>query len=61
MSLKRVPFTVKPAVLTWAREAAGRSSGEAARTIGDHLVTDRHTLELRPTGSNPTSSGRWRV
>jgi hypothetical protein len=34
MSPKCVPFTVKLAVLTCAREASGLSTGETARKIG---------------------------
>lgn len=41
MNPSRVPLRVNPALLTWAREAGGLSTGEAARRIGvkpDRLV-----------------------
>ena len=52
MSPQRVAITVKPALLTWARETASLSTDEAARKIGvkpERLVeweagTDRPTV-----------------
>src|SRR5438309_359002 len=57
MSPQRVSVTVKPALLTWAREAAGLSTGEPSRRTGDYgplnawiVAVEAHDVLVFQTG-----------